>query len=108
MKSAAILAAILASIPTNRDVLRVKAAVSVAKMIRVRTEEASNAFPPALANPAVAVKVHPVDAVAADIAELVEKALTTPRAELSEFAPRLITMKIHPDKIREVIGKAVR
>ena len=33
------------------------------------------------------------------------KALTTPRAELSEFAPRLITMKIHPDKIREVIGK---
>ena len=75
MKSAAILAAILASIPTNRDELRVKAAASVARMIRVRAEEASNAFPPALANPAVAVKVHPVDAVAADIAELVEKAL---------------------------------
>jgi polyribonucleotide nucleotidyltransferase len=33
------------------------------------------------------------------------KALTTPRAELSEYAPRLLTMKIHPDKIREVIGK---
>ncbi len=33
------------------------------------------------------------------------KALDTPRAELSEFAPRLLTMKIHPDKIREVIGK---
>jgi polyribonucleotide nucleotidyltransferase len=32
-------------------------------------------------------------------------ALTAPRAELSEFAPRLITIKIHPDKIREVIGK---
>ncbi|RNF85208.1 polyribonucleotide nucleotidyltransferase [Montanilutibacter psychrotolerans] len=32
-------------------------------------------------------------------------ALTTPRSELSEFAPRLLTMKIHPDKIREVIGK---
>ena len=32
-------------------------------------------------------------------------ALTTPRGELSEFAPRLITIKIHPDKIREVIGK---
>ncbi len=28
-----------------------------------------------------------------------------PRAELSEFAPRIITMKIHPDKIRDVIGK---
>ncbi|MCY7355053.1 MAG: polyribonucleotide nucleotidyltransferase [Lysobacter sp.] len=34
-----------------------------------------------------------------------ESALTTPRAELSEYAPRLITIKIHPDKIREVIGK---
>jgi len=33
------------------------------------------------------------------------KALTTPRAELSEYAPRLLTIKIHPDKIREVIGK---
>ena len=32
-------------------------------------------------------------------------ALTTPRAELSEYAPRLLTIKIHPDKIREVIGK---
>jgi polyribonucleotide nucleotidyltransferase len=32
-------------------------------------------------------------------------ALTTPRTELSEYAPRLLTMKIHPDKIREVIGK---
>jgi polyribonucleotide nucleotidyltransferase len=33
------------------------------------------------------------------------KALTTPREELSEYAPRLLTIKIHPDKIREVIGK---
>jgi len=33
------------------------------------------------------------------------KAITAPREELSEFAPRLLTMKIHPDKIREVIGK---
>ena len=32
-------------------------------------------------------------------------ALTTPRGELSEYAPRLLTIKIHPDKIREVIGK---
>ena len=32
-------------------------------------------------------------------------ALTSPRGELSEFAPRLLTIKIHPDKIREVIGK---
>lgn len=27
-----------------------------------------------------------------------------PRAELSAFAPRIITMMIHPDKIRDVIG----
>ena len=33
------------------------------------------------------------------------KGLAAPRSEMSEFAPRLITMKIHPDKIREVIGK---
>jgi len=31
--------------------------------------------------------------------------LDRPRAELSEFAPRIITIKIHPDKIRDVIGK---
>ncbi len=31
--------------------------------------------------------------------------ITTSRSELSEFAPRLLTIKIHPDKIREVIGK---
>ena len=33
------------------------------------------------------------------------KVISTSRNEMSEFAPRLITMKIHPDKIREVIGK---
>ncbi|HEY8009597.1 MAG TPA: polyribonucleotide nucleotidyltransferase [Rudaea sp.] len=33
------------------------------------------------------------------------KVLATSRTEMSEFAPRLMTMKIHPDKIREVIGK---
>ncbi|MBU6420525.1 MAG: polyribonucleotide nucleotidyltransferase [Gammaproteobacteria bacterium] len=31
--------------------------------------------------------------------------IAQPRAELSEYAPRIITMKIHPDKIRDVIGK---
>ena len=33
------------------------------------------------------------------------KVISAPRAELSDYAPRLLTMKIHPDKIREVIGK---
>jgi polyribonucleotide nucleotidyltransferase len=32
-------------------------------------------------------------------------ALNTPRVALSEFAPTIMTMKINPDKIRDVIGK---
>jgi len=31
--------------------------------------------------------------------------LPAPRAEMSEYAPRYITMKINPEKIRDVIGK---
>lgn len=34
-----------------------------------------------------------------------DKALSAPRAEVAAHAPRIITVKIHPDKIREVIGK---
>ena len=33
------------------------------------------------------------------------KVIQAPREEVSEFAPRYITMKINPDKIRDVIGK---
>ncbi len=33
------------------------------------------------------------------------KVIDKPREDLSEFAPRYITMKINPDKIRDVIGK---
>lgn len=33
------------------------------------------------------------------------KVISAPRAELSESAPTLVTMKINPDKIRDVIGK---
>jgi polyribonucleotide nucleotidyltransferase len=33
------------------------------------------------------------------------KAISTPREEVSDFAPRYITIKINPDKIRDVIGK---
>ncbi|MCL4164346.1 UNVERIFIED_CONTAM: hypothetical protein GTU68_008958, partial [Idotea baltica] len=39
------------------------------------------------------------------ILDEMENAISKPRAELSEFAPRYVTMKINPDKIREVIGK---
>lgn len=33
------------------------------------------------------------------------KGLDAPREEISEYAPRYVTMKINPEKIREVIGK---
>jgi polyribonucleotide nucleotidyltransferase len=33
-----------------------------------------------------------------------EKVIKMPRGQISEFAPRIETIKIHPDKIREVIG----
>ena len=36
---------------------------------------------------------------------IMTKAIKAPRAALSEFAPQTFVMKIHPDKIREVIGK---
>ena len=39
------------------------------------------------------------------ILDIMAKSLAEPREDLSEFAPRIITMKIHPDKIRDVIGK---
>ena len=39
------------------------------------------------------------------ILDEMEKAITKPREELSEYAPRYVVMKINPDKIREVIGK---
>ncbi|MFA5589221.1 MAG: polyribonucleotide nucleotidyltransferase [Lysobacteraceae bacterium] len=48
-------------------------------------------------NQAKAGRLHILDEMA--------KGLTAPRQELSDYAPRLLTIKIHPDKIREVIGK---
>ena len=38
------------------------------------------------------------------IDEYILKAIPGPRDDVSEYAPKMITMKIHPDKIREVIG----
>jgi len=34
-----------------------------------------------------------------------EQAISTPRVEISEFAPRIHTIRINPDKIKDVIGK---
>ena len=39
------------------------------------------------------------------IDEVILKAIAEPRAEVSRYAPKMTTMKIDPDKIREVIGK---
>ena len=36
--------------------------------------------------------------------EIMLKAIAEPRKELSKYAPKMLTLKIHPDKIREVIG----
>ena len=38
------------------------------------------------------------------ILEVVTNELAAPRPELSEFAPRILTMHINPEKIRDVIG----
>jgi polyribonucleotide nucleotidyltransferase len=45
------------------------------------------------------------DARVAILDEVMLKAIDKPRADVSPWAPKMITMKIHPDKIREVIGK---
>ena len=39
------------------------------------------------------------------ILEAMNEVIAAPRSDVSEHAPRITTIKIHPDKIREVIGK---
>lgn len=39
------------------------------------------------------------------ILDVMAKSIAEPREDISDYAPRIITMKIHPDKIRDVIGK---
>jgi len=38
------------------------------------------------------------------ILDVMESAIAAPRPELSQYAPRIITFKINPDRIRDVIG----
>ncbi len=38
------------------------------------------------------------------ILKIMSQAIAKPRKEISKYAPRIITIKIHPDKIRDVIG----
>ncbi|MBI5612337.1 MAG: polyribonucleotide nucleotidyltransferase [Gammaproteobacteria bacterium] len=37
--------------------------------------------------------------------KIMNEAIAAPRTEMSEYAPRIITFKINPEKIRDVIGK---
>ncbi|WP_430875339.1 polyribonucleotide nucleotidyltransferase [Gilliamella sp. G0441] len=39
------------------------------------------------------------------ILTVMDQAINKPRQEISEFAPRIYTMNINPDKIRDIIGK---
>jgi len=36
--------------------------------------------------------------------EIIAKCISAPRSEVSQYAPKMISLKINPDKIREVIG----
>lgn len=42
------------------------------------------------------------------ILDNMEEAISAPRKELSPFAPKIVTLKINPDKIRDVIGPSGR
>ncbi len=39
------------------------------------------------------------------ILEEMNKVISEPRTEMSEYAPRLLKIRVHPDKIRDIIGK---
>lgn len=39
------------------------------------------------------------------ILQLMSQVLSQPRTDLSRYAPRITTVKIHPDKVRDIIGK---
>jgi len=51
------------------------------------------------------VALKQANAGRAHILEQMNQVIDHPREEMSEYAPRLFTMKVHPDKIRDVIGK---
>lgn len=38
------------------------------------------------------------------ILEKMAQALSTPRAELSKYAPRIVTIRVKPDRVRDIIG----
>ena len=53
----------------------------------------------------MAVALEQAKAGRMHILEKMNAVIAKPRAEMSEYAPRITIVKIHPDKIRDVIGK---
>jgi len=51
------------------------------------------------------IALEQANAARLHILDEMNKVIAEPRAELSERAPSITTIKIHPDKIRDVIGK---
>ena len=51
------------------------------------------------------VALSQANAASMHILGLMKGSMSSPRGEVSTYAPRLITMKINPEKIRDVIGK---
>jgi len=39
------------------------------------------------------------------VLKIMHEAIAAPRTEMSDYAPRIVTFKINPEKIRDVIGK---
>ncbi|MEK9151845.1 MAG: polyribonucleotide nucleotidyltransferase, partial [Patescibacteria group bacterium] len=48
--------------------------------------------------------LHQAQAARMQILDVMEKAIAAPRPDLSPHAPRIVSFKIHPDRIRDVIG----
>jgi polyribonucleotide nucleotidyltransferase len=48
--------------------------------------------------------IHQAQEARMDVLDVMAKAITAPRKELSQYAPRIETVKIHPDKIGLLIG----
>src|ERR1700759_2716481 len=48
--------------------------------------------------------IHQAREARMDVLDVMAKAITAPRKELSQYAPRIETVKIHPDKIGLLIG----
>ena len=49
--------------------------------------------------------LHQANEARLHILKQMNEVINTPREEMSEYAPRIVTFSINPDKIRDVIGK---